>query len=424
LVNIILLVTGYGLGQGCLLLSQSYLVLHGQSAFIGQFGLIYTLNTLLYFIVDWGSPVALTRATLKSRLERPQALSAVFWSFSLCRFLVAVAASVVTVTAAAFAGHPFSLGFAVLTAPGLLMWAFNSIGVLDGFEHSGASGLSVSLPVVMVAAALPFASLYPPLFAGELLGGAYSAGIVASVIIQYQLAKRFGAGLRLARPSRNHMVQLGHEGALYLMSTLPGQFFYRGQLSIISTAVTLSTLGHIVLAKQIVNAALQFLYFVRRAEFPRLLTRIAHGEAPIRAIWLSQRFTLLASVLGTFGLAVLGTVGSAVVPPQLVAPAHAVAILSPVVIASGLYSIMNQGFAACAKLGVAAFCACAMLLVGLALCFLLRHQGVVGMSIAEASANFSIAALMLYGFWSGLIRPAAPRASPSPKSAELLGTKI
>jgi hypothetical protein len=85
---------------------------------------------------------------------------------------------------------------------------------------------------------------------------------------------------------------------------------------------------------------------------------------------------------------------------------------------------MNQGFAACAKLGVAAFCACAMLLVGLALCFLFRHEGVLGMSIAEASANFLISALMLYGFWSGLIRPTAPRASLPPKSAELFGTKI
>ena len=65
-MNLLLLLAGFGLGQGVLFIVQTGLLATGNAIRLGWFGITYTMGVLAFQVIDWGGLVVLARRTLSS----------------------------------------------------------------------------------------------------------------------------------------------------------------------------------------------------------------------------------------------------------------------------------------------------------------------------------------------------------------------
>ena len=61
LINVVLLVGGYGLGQGAIFVVQTWLVARGAFELLSSFGTLFSFAMLSIFLIDAGSTTTLAR---------------------------------------------------------------------------------------------------------------------------------------------------------------------------------------------------------------------------------------------------------------------------------------------------------------------------------------------------------------------------
>ena len=370
-----------------------------QSTFLGEFGLAYATSTLVLLIIDWGSVVVLARILLRGGGSYSVSAQTAFWSLSIFRLLIAFVCIAISLFIALETDSKFAVGYALAVSPGLVCMAFNFGGILDGLEHSGLTGATSALPIAATAAGLPFSSTCPSPWNGALLGGLYAAGVFLMVLAQYVLVRKAGFRPGRINVTMAAMKQTAREGGNFLLMTLPGQLFFRGQIAISASTMGTAGVAHFLYAKQLINVVLQFLYFLRRTEFPMLVKRITTATRPLGTVLLAQKLTIGGSIAGGLSIAVLGILLQSYGHGALVESGRAVILLSPVVIASGFFSIMSQGFSAWGRMGIAGIISTTTMGLGLAICGTLTSLGIAGLAISEIVANlvaaFALVALML-----------------------------
>ncbi len=385
-LNVFLLFIAFAIGQGSLFLSQTILVVDGHLEFVGIFGLNYTFMVLAFLVVDWGGTIRLARSELEiqSRFDA----NCFYWAYCWVRCGVAMAVAGAALIAGGVVGDQFSLGYIAAAVPGLVIWAFNPTGILDGLHRSGWAGIANVLPILTSAAILPMALDDSPETAGMWLGGAYAAGSIAAVVVQHLMIRRLGRNLSFCRPARSASghspvrVVLWH-GVMILLTQLPGQIFYRAQLAICGALLGPAAMGVIVYAKQIANGAAQAIQFIRRAEFPRLVETLQSGPqlgTAMKVQWTGVGFALmLGFAFGGGGLWLWAmNVGN------FAEPASVVASFAPVVVSGAIFGALNQIFVGMKNFRTAAACGNMMILIGTLLSMLLVGQfGLFGLAIAE-----------------------------------------
>jgi len=177
--NMLLLVAGFGLGQGALFIAQTWLVAHNQLELLGLFGGHFAFAVLGFYIVDMGTLTTMSRRVVSRAAEEHAWVD--FWSVSLARLLVAIGLCLLGGAFVIGWGDDYSRAYMLGVAPGLLAWSFNAAGLMDGLRRSGLSGLAGSVPYVSSAGVLPLTIGMPAGEAGLLLGVAFSIGMMVSV---------------------------------------------------------------------------------------------------------------------------------------------------------------------------------------------------------------------------------------------------
>src|SRR6202043_1761158 len=93
------------------------------------------------------------------------------------RLLVALLVGIgAAIYALGFGQSDFSRCYVLFALPGLLLWAGNAVGLLDGLKLSGISGITGSAAYAACAIGLAIAPDASPDIAGSILGGAFSIG--------------------------------------------------------------------------------------------------------------------------------------------------------------------------------------------------------------------------------------------------------
>jgi len=401
MLNVALLVAGYGFGQGSIFLAQSWLVARGQLELLALFGTHFAFAIFGILVVEAGSLTLLARhaASLEHGEETAAVLWRTFWETSVVRVVLAALVIAAALAFAAFgAAHPFSRDYVLWAAPAFLLWAVNAAGFLDGLKLSGISGISGSCPYAASAVALVLARNADPAQAGALLGGALSAGYALTLVLQFAALRLAGWRPLLLRPTRRGVVSAARDGLALLAATLPGQVYYRLQLLISSAWLGPAPTALLVYLKQIVSAAAQLISFFRRVEFPALVRRLAADEAsPIATIWdVQMRGTLAAGAatglmiltggaLAMYGTGVAGELGGYL------------AVFALTVGTSAIFLAFSQGLAALGRFGALFRCSLVSTFVGLTASLALAHKaGVYGFAIADLLLSLaSIAAVMV-----------------------------
>jgi hypothetical protein len=302
-LNLLLLIGGYGLGQGALFLAQTWLVSQGELDRLAAFGLSFYLITLAILVVDFGSTSFLAREFARdaSRLDQtPHNPWAFYWRVLPIR--LAVAAVCVSGLLILQRSDAFAAAYAVFAVPALLIWAFNTTGVLEGLRLSGVSGATAAIPFILSATALVLTTGDDPAVSGAALGASLTIGYGLCVAGQIVALAFRGHCISFVRPQLSEVGRTFVDSGGAMLTLLPGQVYFRLQLALCAAFLTPASTALFLYAKQVVTACAQVIGFLRRVEFPDLVKalEISKGVHPARTTLYRQRSGTFAALLLSF----------------------------------------------------------------------------------------------------------------------------
>jgi O-antigen/teichoic acid export membrane protein len=355
--NIGMLAVGLGLGQGAIFAVQTMLVAAGEYHLLAAFGTLYALAILGTVVVDCGASTILAREVVRVTTGHGARSEfwRLFWETSAIRLLMASLISAgIIIYAVASASDSFSKWYAVSAIPGLLAWAGNGVGLLDGLRRSGVSGLIGAVAYVTSAVALALTSAkLVDINAGLFLGIAFSVGHLLAVAAQWATLWKFGWRPRYCRVTPTGLTVAVRDGIALLLQLLPGQITLRVQLVLSATYLGAETTALFTYAKQVVAAIAMILAVVLRVDFPRLVQHAPRSKkSGYWSIFHVQRTMLCIAV----ALPLMATAACSLAPiaPQSnFGKAAAVLIMFlPAMLTALLTMVMTQGLAALGVYGL------------------------------------------------------------------------
>lgn len=389
LVNVGLLIGGYGLGQGAIFAVQTWLVVQGQFDLLSAFGTCFSFAMLGIFVIDAGSTTTL--AGQIARLSAQQA-SREIWPLFWATVVARVAAVVVVggaglVYVMAMSSDPFSRNYLFAILPGLAVWSGNAVGLLDGLKMSGLSGVSGALAFATSALALAVVPQTDPGRAGALLGAAFSAGYVLTVAVQWAALGRFGMCPRLQRPERPLVMQAFKDGLALLSQSAPGQLVLRIQLGLSAAYLGAEITALFVYTKQVIVAVTMLVGFIMRVDYPGLVQRMARpGPNRIGSIFEAQKIAVVSALVLTAGTLLACALAPLVPAHHLAKAARLLAVYAPSIITISALSIMMQGTAAIGDYLSGARIIAISMTTGMAVSYLaIGPFGIYGLLIGEVS---------------------------------------
>ncbi len=350
LVNVSLLIAGLGLGQGAIFTVQTALVASGELNLLARFGVHYSFAILAVLMIDAGGSIILARMVARrSARERPDDnVWQTFCEMSAIRLSIAcLLATGAVVYALCFASDEFSRWYIAMALPGLLLWAFNAVGLLDGLRMSGVSGLTGSVAYLCTAAGLVVAAHRSAGAAGGVLGAAFSIGYLVTLVAQWVVLGRLGWLPRYRKLTRVGLLALAKDGFALLFQLVPGQINMRAQLVLTTSCLGLETTALFIYAKQIVTALTQILGFVLRVEFPALVDRFAGpGRTTLASIIGAQKTSLFLATASSIATLAVSAIAAAVPSFSLHRAGFVMMLFAPTIWTVSLSMIMTQGLAA------------------------------------------------------------------------------
>lgn len=416
-LNIALLVSGFVMGQGSVFLVQTLLAANGELELLSGFGTHYSFAILAIILVDGGTATILARhvAALARPHETDDSTWRVFWETILFR-----AATTAVIVAAGFiyvfvvAPGAFSAYYILLAMPGLVVWIFNGVGLLDGLGASGASGITGAIAYVGCSVGLLAARHASPETAGAILGASFSVGYLLTVGAQWAVLAWFGQRPALCMPTRSGVARAFRDGAALLFQFLPSQAPFRVQLVLGAVYLGPETTALFLYVRQIIGALAQVTSFVLRAEFPGLVRAVLHEPTgTLRTVLHAQRFTLLCATGLTIGL--IGAAGLATLVPHPRFPLIALflAAFGPTLLTAYLAIVLSQGLAAMGLFAGVAMATTAGAGLGIGVSYLLIGTWGVYAFLAGEITSHAIGCTIAYMALRGRLRPTPTQTPPS-----------
>lgn len=294
------LILGFGAGQGAMFLAQSWLVVRGELAFVGQVGLGLAGLSLGQLVADCGGIFILSRHAAQRQSD------GYFASANLIRSAFGITAVLILAAVAYYAAGPIERAVVLGGVASISLWAINLAGMLDGLGRSEISGPISSFSWLFAALGLLLFDADRPEASGLLIGLLFTVGTALTIICQYIIARRLGRRVLAARPSRGDMRAFMREGGFFLLANVPGQFYGRSLILVAKIFLGTDAAGAVVYARSIVTAATQAITFVRRVEFPVLAHQLSGGKLKIREMLGLQWWSIGGSIL--YLMAVSGSI--------------------------------------------------------------------------------------------------------------------
>jgi O-antigen/teichoic acid export membrane protein len=349
-LNIALLIFGLGFGQGTIFAVQTWLVAQGRFELLSAFNTHYSFAILGIILTDGGASTILARET--ARLSGGHGANEVFWRIFcettafrlLTAALIGIAATAYALT---LAPDGFSRCYLLCAVPGLLFWAGNAAGLLDGLKLSGISGITGSLAYAASAIGLALVPDVSPEIAGSVLGSAFSAGYFLTVLAQWAALIHLGWTPRYKTITAAGLVRSFRDGGTLLFQLLPGQIHYRVQLTLSAAYLGSEPTALFAYVKQIVTALTMIVAVVLRVDFPGLVQKVARdGARNFRTVLAAQQTTLVCAVAFTAGAVIVASLSFLMPQSRFSAAAHTLLTFSPTIFTISLSLMTIQAMIA------------------------------------------------------------------------------
>ncbi|MDQ0322417.1 O-antigen/teichoic acid export membrane protein [Pararhizobium capsulatum DSM 1112] len=310
-LNILLLISSYGLGQGSIFAAQTWLVARQELNLLAAFGTHFSVAMLGIIFVDAGSLTVFARQSslLAEHDTNPTPFWKLFWEVTTIRVTLSLFCTLaISVYLFLLSDDKFTTNFFLYALPAYLVWGFNFSGLFDGLRRSGLSGATGAMPYIFSATALILSVGRANEDAGAMLGLAFTSGHIAALALQVVSLKSVGMRITFVLPGWEGIWQAARDGLSLIGSTIPGQLYYRFQLLISVTLLGSESTALFVYGKQILAATMQIVGFLRRVEFPSIVSSMTleSRNKPtliLRHQWISIITTFIFSmVMLTVGL--------------------------------------------------------------------------------------------------------------------------
>lgn len=383
-----LLIAGLGAGQGAIFAVQTWLVASGRYELLSWFGTHYSFAILGIILTDGGASTILAREM--SRLSSGHGTSEQLWQI-FCetvafRLVIAALVSIAAaIHAVSFASDDFSRSYLLFALPGWLLWAANAGGLLDGLKLTGISGMIGSLAYTSSAIGLALAPNASPAMAGSILGGAFSAGYLLTVLAQWTVLGCYGWKLQLKKVTARGLFLAFRNGSAMLSQLLPGQIISRVQLALSAAYLGPETTALFTYVKQIVTAVTMMIAVVLRVDFPGLVQKISRTkERRFQGILDAQKTTLYCSIAFTAGVIIVSLLSFEMPQSRFSAASSVLLAFSPTILTMSFSLMMIQAMVALgAYTPVAKITAIAAAASIAASCFLVTSLGLYAFVAAE-----------------------------------------
>lgn len=393
LTNMALLIAGLSGGQGMIFAVQSLLVAQGRLDLLSAFGTHYSFAMLGIIVTDGGTSTILARdmarrAGGQSTTEdlRRSFTEAIAFRLAMVA-LMAIAAAVYVMMMEPSA---FSRAYVLCALPGLLFWASNVAGLLDGLGRSGVSGISSALANAASAAALAFARVIPPEQAGWLLGSAFSAGYFATVLTQWIALRRCGWMIGISRVAPDGLARAFKNGTAMLFQLLPGQLLLRAQLALSATYLGHEMTAVFTYVRQIIAALTMIVAVILRVDFPGLVERTSRrSELHLSTAFAAQKMSLHAAIALAAGAVIVSSLSYLVPQNRFSAAGQTLLIFAPTILTISLSLLMAQAMLALGQYTRLAAITAAACTVGTAISYLLvSYANLYAFLIGELAFHF------------------------------------
>jgi O-antigen/teichoic acid export membrane protein len=358
IMNIGLLIAGLGLGQGTIFAVQTWLVTKGSFELLSMFATHYSLAIFGIILVDGGSSAIITRHL--ARLSGGHEDTEDFWrtvgSTMAFRLLVAVLVSTCAATyVACVPNDGFSRFYVLFGVPGLLLWAGNGVGLLDGLKLSGLSGITGSAAYAASAVGLALAPDASPEIAGSILGGAFTIGYLVTVAAQWAVLRSYGWAPRFRRVTLAGFRRSCRDGIAMVIQAVPGQIILRVQLVLSMTYLGAETTALFAYVKQLIAMASMIIAIILRVEFPGFVQILSRSkERSLRLVLTGQRMALYCAFALTIGGAIVSALGLMIPQHRISAAAMTLLTFSPSILTISLTLMMVQALVALGAYGAVA----------------------------------------------------------------------
>jgi O-antigen/teichoic acid export membrane protein len=400
-VNVGLLVTGLAIGQGAIFAVQTWLLASGQSELLSLFATHYSFALFGILLTDGSTSSIVARDMV--RLLSDHGSSEQFWR-RFCEIVVfrlsiaallGVAAILYTLT---IAPAGFSRSYLLAAMPGLLFWAGNATGILDGMKLSGISGMTGAIAYAASAIALTLVPNGSPEQTGLILGGAFSGGYLLGVLVQWAVLKRYGWVPRMRKPTAEGLVRTFKDGTAMVFQLMPGQISLRVLLMLSAIYLGAEPTALFAYIKQVVAALTMMVYVVIRVDFPGLVQAVSRpGKQNFRTIIENQKTTLFCAVVLTAGAVIVCLLASQLPHTRLSGAAHAFLWFSPTIFTTSFSVMMVQAMIALGAFSAVARITAISAGVWIASTYLLiTDLGLYALLVGELLSHFVGFALMYH----------------------------
>lgn len=413
IINIGLLIAGLGVGQGAIFAVQTWLVARGKFELLSWFGTHYSYAILGIILTDSGASTILAREM--ARLSAGNGTADEFWRIfcetAAFRLLMAAVLGVVAaVYAMTAASDGFSRSYLLCALPGLLFWAGNAGGLLDGLKLTGISGIIGSLAYAASALGLALASSASPEMAGSILGSAFSGGYLLTVLAQWTVLRRYGWEPRIEKVTAAGLLLAFKNGGAMLFQLLPGQIILRAQLTLSAVYLGPETTAVFTYVRQIVTALNMVLGIVLRVDFPGLVQKVTRTKRQsLRGILEAQKTTLYCAVAFTAGAIIVSSLSFMMPQSRFSAAAKTLLTFSPTIFTSSFSLMMIQAMVALGAYAAVARISTISAAVGIAVsCLLVTTVDLYALVAGELVTHLIVFVLM----YNDMLRLPPPSAMP------------
>ncbi|MEZ6089059.1 MAG: hypothetical protein R3C05_13740 [Pirellulaceae bacterium] len=258
---------GFALGQGLTFLTQTYLLSQGHTVLIGEFAVGLGIVTLTQWFADLGG-----LNLMSGKHDDHRFVSSVL----VARFCAALFIVLLTPFCTTWITTPFAQGVVETGRYVAIIWAFNLTGLLDGARRSGQAGLisfgpwlGCNLATIWIAPTMSFST-------GQFVGLGFVIGAVVTVAMQYVIGRDL---LKFVPPNASDVIAYLRHGGTCALTYATALTYSRVLLFIVYATCEAATTGAFAFIRSLISSLQQALTFVRRTEYPDLVTSSVGGLA-------------------------------------------------------------------------------------------------------------------------------------------------
>lgn len=291
--HILLLLSGFLIGQGGMFLAQTYIISLQEFEIVAVLGIGLGLLSLLQWISDGGGVFLLSR-----QFSEPDFFE-IFSSFIIARIIIGLSLyfllsyTVYLLELDQQITSILNTGWIVV-----VIWSLNITGILDYTKKNELAGPVSGL--CWLFSAIASVLLYESDFFGLYVGLFYITGLFVTVMVQWYVAGKSELLNDIEMPKIEIIITQIKLIISYNSAYISAQGYARIIPILIDKVFDTKLSGIYIYAKNISNMISQLIFFSRRVEFHELVTYVISEQFSFVGVLLRQKYSLFLSVFSAF----------------------------------------------------------------------------------------------------------------------------